>query len=144
LLKMRVFLAAVGAWAVQALVVPKDQKKQVVEVPKAAAPATVAKRELPTLATSLAVLSHSKSSRQDPPPAETVSPEVNAEEYEKDWGTEHRSEPYPESSRGLEHHPSYNSTTRIERYFGLAWYYLLAIVALVGAAAYAAFGYFKK
>ena len=28
--------------------------------------------------------------------------------YKKDWGTEHRSEPYPKSAEGKMHHPEYN------------------------------------
>jgi len=133
---MRVLSLALCSWVAQAL---QPAKK------------VVAKKELPTLASSLAALSH-RVIRQEPaaeaPPAEGGSAPaegegatVDKEAYEKDWGTEHRSEPWPESTRGLQHHPSYNSTTRIEAFFGLAWYYLLAIVLAVGGAV---FYYFKR
>lgn len=38
---------------------------------------------------------------------ETPSQEVDAAGYEEDWGTEHRSEGYPDSSKGHQHHPDY-------------------------------------
>ena len=39
--------------------------------------------------------------------------EVDEEGYSADWQTEHRSEPYPESSRGLQHHPDYNKGSTV-------------------------------
>ena len=39
--------------------------------------------------------------------------EVDKEGYEADWQTEHRSEPYPESSRGLQHHPDYHQSNTV-------------------------------
>jgi hypothetical protein len=136
---MRVFIAAVGVWVAQALVVPKEKTQNLKPVQEAAK--KTIKKELPTLASSLAALSHHRGYVSQEP---AVSPEVDKEAYEADWGTEHRSEDYPESSRGKQHHPSYHYTTRFEAYVGLAWYYILAILLLIGGAGYAVFAYMKK
>lgn len=41
--------------------------------------------------------------------ATATGPVVDKEGYEKDWQTEHRSEPYPESAVGKAHHPDYEN-----------------------------------
>lgn len=41
--------------------------------------------------------------------ATATGPVVDKEGYEKDWLTEHRSEPYPESAVGKAHHPDYEN-----------------------------------
>ena len=59
-----------------------------------------------SLASSLTMLSSGEVSRQEPiaeaaGSAAGVSHEVDEAGYEADWGTEHRSEPYPEGARGI-------------------------------------------
>jgi len=52
--------------------------------------------------------------------AETAEPaapgkvEVDKEGYEKDWQTEHRSEPFPNDTKHLQHHPDYESPVAIK------------------------------
>jgi len=105
-------------------------------------------KEIPTLATSLAELTHVKKTSQDPPAEGTTAPgddkPIDAEAYAEDWQNEHRSEPYPQEAVGKQHHPSFGATDLVERAFGFRWWQLIGIALVILATAYGVYTFVNK
>jgi len=81
-------------------------------------------KEVVTPGTQLNALALKQSSSKELPP-------IDEEGYKADWQTEHRSEPYPKESKGLQHHPKYNTSP--PGFMWQAWMtqYLLGFLFLI-------------
>ena len=77
--------------------------------------ATALKVQPTSLANQLQLLSRQRvhKGKQEPTDGGVAPAEVDAAAYEEDWGDEFHNGQYPESSKGLQHHPD-NSVPKVK------------------------------